>query len=519
MSYMFQNTVWPPQDIDPAVKHLIQRYYTLVDFNGPEAGDVLAEIRESFQETASPIMSRRHEILRIYIGDTKGHDLMIAGNNMVTLKNGNEVLGDFATRFIVDDETVFRRIFLPSCEVRSSTFTFRRNLSSSIHLRSDARQQNGRFSHEKSNGLRDHSLPRNDQPDTFPDTEDVALRPSQSLPQSPLLTKLRDPSEKKRKRAPTKEETDRLRRNPWAVALASPPRYCIATGARLPKAFLGDYGLVRPSAESESLWFMPVSLLKDELKPAAGKAQSSLQSQDAQEQTKSATTPNPDPLRIPSIRIVDRFRVLKESTRQFLVDRVSRRRKSAVSSIIPFRWRYPHGPLSSRSEKNLVWREDMPEFVLKNIRKEAVKELGRVCRHNQDVTTSDGVWMAFSLSDNSEGSLAEALKQLPDLENMEWGGVLVLKQSSDNIQRERDLDSFASPLPDYITLPHRGKKVPVFDLSVLLSEENLEELRKLHPRFQESALFFRPGGTTPVEPMLALWRLKGYVMYDNEHSD
>ncbi|KAL1859251.1 hypothetical protein Plec18167_007818 [Paecilomyces lecythidis] len=408
---------------------------------------------------------------------------------------------------------VLRRVFLPPHEIQSSTHNFRRDLSSSIHLRSEARQQNEPLSREKSNGLKDNSPPRNVRLDTLPDPEDVALRPSQSLPQSPLLTKLRDPSVKKRKRAPTKEETERLRHNPWAVALASPPRYCIATGARLPKAFLGDYGLLRPSAESESLWFMPVSLLKDELKSA----QHSSQSPDAQEQTKSAATPSFGPLHIPSVRIVHRFRLLKEATKRFLVDRLSRRGKSAVSSIIPFRWRYPHGPLSSRAEKNLVWREDMPQFVLKNLRKEAVKELARVCRHDQNITTSDGVWTAFGLSDNSERPLLEALKRLPDLENMEWGGVLVLRQG--NIQPECDPDSFISSFPDYVTLPQRGKKVPVFDLSVLLSEENLEELRRTHPKFQESALFFRPGGTTPVEPMLALWRLKGYVMYDSEHSD
>lgn len=30
---------------------------------------------------------------------------MVTGKNMITLKNWNEVLGDFATRFLVDDES------------------------------------------------------------------------------------------------------------------------------------------------------------------------------------------------------------------------------------------------------------------------------------------------------------------------------------------------------------------------------------------------------------------------------
>jgi hypothetical protein len=53
MSYTFEKTVWPPQAIDPAIKHLVERYYILADFNGPEAGDVLAD--EVFTKTGTMI--------------------------------------------------------------------------------------------------------------------------------------------------------------------------------------------------------------------------------------------------------------------------------------------------------------------------------------------------------------------------------------------------------------------------------------------------------------------------------
>lgn len=389
---------------------------------------------------------------------------------------------------------------------------------------SDTRQQSGRLPNEKSNNANKDAIFEKGQHGSLLNSQNGALCPSQLLPQSPLLTKPRNQT-KERKRPPTKEDVDRLRRNPWAVALASPPRYCIATGTRLPKAFLGDYGLVRPSEEDESLWFMPVGLLKDELKTAASKTQKPVEIALEEEINSSVTGPKPDPLRIPSIRIVDRLRLLKEATRLFLVDRVSRRKKSAVGSIIPFRWRHPHGPLNNRSEKNLIWREDMPEFVLENMRKEVLKELEKVCRQNPNINTADGVWTAFGLPGNSETALINGLKELPDIKNMESGGVLIMgtdhgkEQAVNNISPASSSGPFVSHFPDYITLPLHGTKVPVFDLSVLLSEEDLDELRKLHPRFQESALYFRPGGTTPVEPMLALWRLKGYVMYDNQHPD
>src|SRR5436190_20827977 len=62
---------------------------------------------------------------------------------------------------------------------------------------------------------------------------------SKSLVQSPLFIRAEN-GPKQRKRRPTKEDDDRLRRNPWAMALASPVRKCSATGARMPAEFLGE---------------------------------------------------------------------------------------------------------------------------------------------------------------------------------------------------------------------------------------------------------------------------------------
>lgn len=406
--------------------------------------------------------------------------------------------------------------------------------------------------------------------------------PSQVLPQSPLLAHPRDPRRKQPKRRAVKEDIDRLRRNPWAMALASPPRMCSVTNARLPRALLGDWGLIR-RPNSANLWLMPVGLLDDELKMAAEKESKS----DGQEDTEAHQEPKkqkPRPLEICKLRIADRLLLLKHCTAHF----ANSTKRYPLTRMIPFRWRPPHGLMTTRDMKNIVWREDMPSFALKHMRKMVMKELKKTCPKVNNSASRHCVWTTIELRENSPASLAYGLQKMKDLDNMECGGILImgfvpLKQnikdanvqesvkdttiddlpargvsgsdipssshrsvsqcspkigesrgtqgevmgsappsssiptsSTSNSTAERSACSFSSVFPDFITLPQRGSKVPVFDLSALLTDSEREELRKHHPRFREAALFFLPRGTITTGAMLALWKLKGFVMYDEE---
>ncbi|KAL2008852.1 hypothetical protein VTN00DRAFT_7046 [Thermoascus crustaceus] len=127
MGYTFKKTVWPATPIDPAVKKLIERYYVLADTNSPESADLLAdevftetgmmkgavksfsgskEIRSSRNGVPGIIISRRHEIHRVFVADDKGHDLMLIGTIEIGLKGGRAVPGEFATRMVVDDASI-----------------------------------------------------------------------------------------------------------------------------------------------------------------------------------------------------------------------------------------------------------------------------------------------------------------------------------------------------------------------------------------------------------------------------
>ena len=61
---------------------------------------------------------------------------------------------------------------------------------------------------------------------------------------------------------------------------------------------------------------------------------------------------------------------------------------------------------------------------------------------------------------------------------------------------------------DSVALTQTGSKVPVFDLSVLLSESDIKKLRESHGQFQHTALFFRPEEQLGIDAMISLWKIK-----------
>lgn len=325
-------------------------------------------------------------------------------------------------------------------------------------------------------------------PDQNPHTATTNGRPSDLLPQSPLAT---HQPEKERKKRPSAEDLHDLSLNPWATALASPIRMCVATRVRLPKAFLGEWGLVQRAGtndDREKLWLMPVDLLRDEL---------------LQQQAPQITWPTSGPLRFLRMRVVDRLPMLQRVTEPLF--RATGGKKSAIMKLMPHRWRYPFGPIASREERQMIWRQDMPEFVLGHMRKETVKELRRASEaHREEVNATSRVWTVVELGEDLEDALVEGLSRIEGVERMECGAAVVMGQEPLEQLKE-------SRLPEYITLPQVQSKVPVFDLRVLLSKNDWEALRELDSRFQAPALFLRPDDSETARTVQALWRLMGFI--------
>jgi hypothetical protein len=271
---------------------------------------------------------------------------------------------------------------------------------------------------------------------------------------------------------------------------------------------------------------MPKSLFVDELMETMNKDEdseiSAKEAGTSESENSQPTHPKKD---IRSITQSPKFYLLNRSVVQKDLTAASPIILGLLPRLIPYRWKAPMGNLKSRDLKSLVWREDMPELVLTGLRRAAVKALKKACLKSVNVDDPHGVWRAVWVYEDmvNEKGLSDGLEQVGELEAMGSGGLLVLgSDTTGEGNAEKDvggkgstpLQSATSSLPDLITLPVQGSQVPLFDLRSLLAETDINELRQHHPRFQETALFFRPGANIPVDAMLALWKLKGYIMHD-----
>ncbi|CAI7605282.1 unnamed protein product [Penicillium crustosum] len=333
-----------------------------------------------------------------------------------------------------------------------------------------------------------------------------SIPPSQRLPQSPLLTRPRSGIEKNRKRRPTTQEEADLLKNPWAVMLASPARMCSVTAARLPSALMGTWGLVR-QPNSDKLHMMPVGLLQDSLqsKPTIpGQQESPDIENEGQEEDVSPIPTSLD-------KQTGRQLVLRIAEILPLIQSISAPlskkggKRPPIMRLLPFRWKHPQGPVTAHEEKRIIWSKDTPEFMLRGMRDVVVKKLDAVLEKYKRVGTPNGVWRALDLPEYSDAALKEALGSLERFGRMECGGVLLLGSKDYAVAGHK---SQSSGSLDSVALTQTGSKVPVFDLSVLLSESDIKKLRESHGQFQHTALFFRPEEQLGIDAMISLWKIK-----------
>ncbi|KAL4939451.1 hypothetical protein BDV06DRAFT_198867 [Aspergillus oleicola] len=359
------------------------------------------------------------------------------------------------------------------------------------------------------------------------DTPSSTIPPSQSLPQSPILTNPhpgRDLRHRK-KRRPIARDLNDLDTNPWAKALASPIRMCNITYTRMPKALMLDWGLVEgpvssaepshdPIASSEAsaspdanegenkdskLWFLPVGLLKDDLVNPFDKKKGS------KEPVTSSHL---------GIRTVDRLPMLQKITKA--TDNPRKRRYSDVLfPILPQRWKRPLGPMTEQDGERLVWRGDMPDFVARLKRREILEKLKHVSDTFKSQKTWSKTWISFDAQEPySESALLEGLEReelarKQTLHQMETGVFIIFGNSC-------EIDAGAKPVeavtvPELVTLPETGRKVAVLDLRRLLLPAEIEEIRAYHPRFQKLAAILKPSNRLMADTILALWNLQGYL--------
>ncbi|OOG00171.1 hypothetical protein ASPCADRAFT_402784 [Aspergillus carbonarius ITEM 5010] len=330
----------------------------------------------------------------------------------------------------------------------------------------------------------------------------ISPRPSELLPQSPLITDPRPGYDKlhKKKRRPDPKESN-IHLNPWAQALASPLRACKVTGVRMPRAFLSEWGSIKRPDVPDKLWLLPVGIMKDKLP---------IEAILSKKNDNKANNNNPNSLRHLTLRIVDRLPLLRTITDAYWSMKHARNR-SPLAKLIPHRWKHPVGPMTARDEGQLTWREDMPEFVLRMMRQNVLNVLKKASDASSTRPEERKVWSVIPMKQYGRSYLSRRTFAMEPFDRVECCAVLVVNRRKAKPGRFTGL---YPRMPNEVFVSREKKVAPVFDLTVMFSEDELQELRECHPRFENTALLFRPDDQATIDAMLALWKLRGFIRDD-----
>lgn len=318
-----------------------------------------------------------------------------------------------------------------------------------------------------------------------------------------------------------------LIRNPWAIALASPPRLCHATMSRLPTELMIDFGLVQ-HPETSALWLLPTSLLENELNEMEIDPSSKVTTSDNDTPAVGEAPIDDSTAKIRKQKAA--FPSVRVTNSGTLFDMLSNPKFSNISKgLIPPSWKLPQGQLTKNSMQTLVWRGDMSDYAIKAMRKEILRRLKKILHVTPKIEKQRrrDTWTPLCVVGHpiTQSTLESSLKQLPELRDIRSGMVLILRGShhSTEINSDHDCNATSSTAPentslDLAELPVHESQVPVFDLTKMLSEGELQEIRQLGEVFQGDALYFIPASRKSALFALDLWRLKSFLMERNEEE-
>ncbi|OLN96856.1 hypothetical protein CCHL11_02450 [Colletotrichum chlorophyti] len=293
--------------------------------------------------------------------------------------------------------------------------------------------------------------------------------------------------------------------NPYAHALATPMRMCPITSTNLPKYFLQEFKAVTRPDTGDHWWTpgdiaLPQNLLKEAIE---GKGQGD-------------DAPNP------SVPALDTDEVADFSTDSTQVKVSNKHRGAAPTAYVVARkpllqslggkkGKTPHGekhkmllvrsqPLHGRGMvSKLVWREDMDDFVLENMRRMVINQL---------------LYFA-GLREIDSRSYIVPLTNWDAITQQKQRGCLLWYQTDSNIHLNKTKleNSGSSVLEEFATFDVPGtkyeKKLPVHDLKRLLGPHHLAELME-KPLFRDNSLFLvRKQRSIPLQ--LYLWKLQAYL--------
>ncbi|KAI4203962.1 MAG: hypothetical protein LQ348_001345 [Seirophora lacunosa] len=309
------------------------------------------------------------------------------------------------------------------------------------------------------------------------------------LPLSPLIDpKLQAARNryKARKPEPSREPSEfqkKLAKNPYALALATPVRNCAITGVRLPNQFLLDFGLA-PHPRTGKPWQMP-RLVLDSNVTVLGEATSSTHTSQLPTTTSSNTDPGAMfPSRRPARPVAGSYIVSQRNAVKFM----SEIRRRSYMQMVPYRWK-----LDTRFKTdNIVWREDMDEFVLDLMRRKVFRLLGYLSSRPAAYIT--------------------ACHKYQDIQKKHQPGAVLWLGNPNGDENTKE-----EPPPPYAMVKYRSAgNIPVYNLPMLLGPYFLDQLRGSKELFGGALVVIKQKRNS-LESLMHLWKMMGYITSDADN--
>ncbi|KAI1366566.1 hypothetical protein F5Y08DRAFT_300998 [Xylaria arbuscula] len=335
-----------------------------------------------------------------------------------------------------------------------------------------------------------------------PDNKTVATAVGQ-LPLSPIMdpsywdavTRHQAPKAKQGKATNSVER--QFRKNPFAMALATPIRQCTASKIRFPSFFLQDFNLISHPETGEP-WWVPRSLVWDEhVEPQQIDTVSDEQvnsptegeGRTAPEEVHQATTPET---------------TQTTSAKPYGPSAYVLARQDLISSFVVKKSAYEKHPKRlfggsssqyTRFSHRAVWREDMDSVVLERLQQGIIKDL---------------LYLSRLCSEDSRHYIVKC-HGWDDVQYKHEGAVLWFGVSPEH---DGATTSEGQPGPfatyDITKANSTTTSVAVHNMRMLLGDAGAAEVKEKSAVLQDGFLFMLAGRRT-TNLQLKLWKLQGYL--------
>lgn len=263
-----------------------------------------------------------------------------------------------------------------------------------------------------------------------------------------------------------------------AQALSTSPRLCLLTGIRLPSYFMIPFGIAK-HPKTGAPWHLP--RLADPM--------SDTNASNPHPSPNFPPSPNPDSTSTKLTRTVNGTHFVASNN---ALTHVSSLTKQGYRKLLPFRWK--EDPSLKVSE--MVWREDMADFVLGMLRRSTTRDLKYLasqlaayiagCKNSTSIPTHNQVGAALWLGSKRDVSAQDS----------PFCGAV-------------DADERGPPL--YAMYEYKNQWIPYFNLVELLGRTHLEALREVCPAQFGGQLAVIKAKRPTVKLQLELWKITGFL--------